>query len=627
MATQAGLDRVAQINQTIATQGQAAPNPTAGKNAVTASSSGANPHDLPSYNPANDPTTNVFDPKAPTPNIQPTENANGLPNIDTSQPNPKTVDATKFTSPNIQATPEQTTAVANATKQVQSLSAQVADRQKQGLANVKSTGVAPANTLGQAATVIQNNLPTGSQPQPSVDNFLNPQVNPSIDEQRKQLLDYLSPESDRKMLNDHITQLATDRKELSGMKTELMNMKRVMAGTESELRDEITKAGGFATESQVQALTIVRNKSLVQKAQLISDQIQSQTDLVNSDVSLVGDEKQLAATQFTQRMSLLNYQQENIKNSQDAARSAYTSYADKVGYAPLYQSLMQQGGTAQVNQAEQVMGLPAGSIAQAAAQPDLARQKTKLEIQKLQTEISNANAVDAKVSPDTLQGMLNVYKSTGVIPTFGNSAKSPLRAQFYAALGGADGNQVVTDANTNKTVRAGLNTAYKTQQNLLAANQTAIGALDQQLKLVQQYSDQVGRTNSPLINKYLLGVKSGAFGDPDAAALNNIVKTASYEFAKILSGSAASIGGVTVSSAADAESMLNSAMSKGQFTKVIGLMQQESQFRLKSQKETLANLENDLNNVNSITASVKPIAPVDIPTGYYQASDGLLYKK
>lgn len=230
-------------------------------------------------------------------------------------------------------------------------------------------------------------------------------------------------------------------------------------------------------------------------------------------------------------------------------------------------------------------------------------QYKKAQIGKLNADAAAAIASDAAVNPEVLQGMLNVYKSTGTLPAFGMSAKSPLRAQFYAALG-ADG-LIVTDANTNKSIRAGLSTAYRTQQNLLSANQTAIGTLDQQLDLVKRYSDQIDRTNSPLVNKYLIGVKTGVFGDPDAAALNNIVKTASYEFAKILSGSAASISGVSVTSAADAESMLNSAMSRGQFTEIIDLMKKESNFRISAQKDTLKQLEKDMNNVGSLSNSLK----------------------
>lgn len=69
MATAQGLARVNAINATIASQGQAAPNPTAGKNAVTSGGGGAvtatnipggNPHDAIGYDPTKDPTSSVY---------------------------------------------------------------------------------------------------------------------------------------------------------------------------------------------------------------------------------------------------------------------------------------------------------------------------------------------------------------------------------------------------------------------------------------------------------------------------------------------------------------------------------------------------------------------------------------
>ncbi len=234
------------------------------------------------------------------------------------------------------------------------------------------------------------------------------------------------------------------------------------------------------------------------------------------------------------------------------------------------------------------------------------------EVDKLNADAAAALAADTTVNPDVLTGMLNVYKATGVLPAFGLSAKSPLRAQFYAALG-AD-SSIVSDASSNKAIRAGLTTAYKTQQNQLSANETAINTLDKQLELAKSYSNKVNRSDSPLVNKYLIGVKTGVFGDPEAKALNSIVTSASYEFAKILSGASASVAGATVSSQADAENLLNSAMSKGQFNEVIGLMQKESQFRLQSQKDTLKQLQTDMNNVGDLSKSLQDNPP---PTDSY----------
>jgi hypothetical protein len=361
-------------------------------------------------------------------------------------------------------------------------------------------------------------------------------------------------------------------------------------------------------------------------------------------IGLAEQDRAYASSQIDKQ---LNFDEQQIQFADRAvtnAQSALQTTQSQIGWDGILKSALATGDPQAVSRVNSIMGpgfdlhsaatVAAQKTAQEAKKADLQNQVLESNLKtdaaqrsKIYADAAAASASDAAVNPNVLQGMLNVYKSTGVLPTFGNSAKSPLRAQFYAALGSPDGAQMVTDANTNKTVRAGLTTAYKTQQNLLSANQTAIGTLDKQLNLVSKYSDQVGRTDSPLINKYLIGAKTGVFGDPDTAALNNIVKTASYEFAKILGGSAASIGGVSVQSAADAESMLNSAMSKGQFNSVIDLMKKEADFRINSQKDTLSRLQGDMNNVGSLAKSLEPIAPTDIPSGYYQASDGLLYKK
>ncbi len=201
-------------------------------------------------------------------------------------------------------------------------------------------------------------------------------------------------------------------------------------------------------------------------------------------------------------------------------------------------------------------------------------------------------------SNPAIDGALKIYRTTGQIPTFGNGAAgAAMKRQFYAAVAADDG--IVGDAVGNKAELAGAGAALRTQQNQYAANQTSIGTLDQQLSLVKKYSDKVDRSDSPLVNKYKLWIKGQVQGDADTAALNNIITTASNEFAKILSGSAASISGVTVSSAEDAKNMLNAALSKGQLNEVLNLMKTESQYRLNNQKSTIDSLKNDIQHIGS----------------------------
>lgn len=477
-----------------------------------------------------------------------------------------------------------------------------------GLGNVPKNTPPPQS--GSATGNTKEFMPPENNPietPPPVQNFFDPSVNKPMDEQIKNLMEIVNPQTTRDNLASEMSKITDEKNTLATEKLQLMNVKTIMAGTEQDIRDEITKANGFASNSQVLALTVARNATLLKDAQFLQDQVTAQQDMIANDTSMLASDKATAAQESTQRMGLLNYIQTNQTNQLNAYKDNIKTMINTPGGLTALAA-----DPTHAAQAEQIMGYTHGTIASMAkAQATTNTLDTnikKAQLNKINSDAAAIKASDAAVNPDVLNGMLNVYKSTGVLPTFGNSAKSPLRAQFYAALGGQDGNQIVTDANTNKTVRAGLTTAYKTQQNQYAANQTANATLDKQLTLAQSFADKVNNGNSPLINKYKNALSTGIFGDPDTAALNNIVKTASYEFAKILSGAAASISGVTVNSQADAEQMLNSAMSKGQFSTVLDLMKQEANFRLNSQKDTLDQLEHDMNNVNNLTNSLKDSA-------------------
>ena len=498
----------------------------------------------------------------------------------------------------------------------------------QNLANVKSANVPPPATqnVGNAPVVTNPNgtnvdangnatVPPAPTKQPA------PATNPTMDyiksmfksdtEQLATKGDVTSQLQEDNKLEEKTAQATTDYNAYNQAKLGLQqkieglyNQPGITREQAQQQDSEITRSGN----ANLANLAVIAQSSqglLSAAQQTIKDKLDAQFTPIQENIDNLIKYSQLNANDLTNSEQIKLQDQINQKKT-DMAN--VTSVADA-----LHQSLLQNGAPQTVYSAmdkitnEFTKGNISAQEAQSqyyqAAGPYGVDKEKQLQIQKLQADIAAAVATDAAVNPDVLQGMLNVYKSTGVLPAFGMSAKSPLRAQFYAALG-ADGS-VVTEANTNKTIRAGLTTAYKTQQNQLSANQTAIGTLEKQLDLAQGYSDKVNRTDSPLVAKYVLGVKNGVFGDPEAAALNNIVKTASYEFAKILSGSAASVAGVTVSSAADAESMLNSAMSKGQFNEVVGLMAKEAQFRLKSQAETLSNLEKDMNNVGSLAKDLK----------------------
>lgn len=196
-----------------------------------------------------------------------------------------------------------------------------------------------------------------------------------------------------------------------------------------------------------------------------------------------------------------------------------------------------------------------------------------------------------------LAGMLNYYYTTGQVPAMGNSS-SGLRAAFWGAVGSGDPN-AVGGAAANKAAISAATAAGRTQANQYAAATTAIGTMEKQLQLLDTYSDKVDRTGTPILNKYLLAAKGQIAGDADTVALQNIVQTASYEFAKILSGSAASIAGVSVTSAEDAKNLINANMTPKQIKEIIGLMKTEANYRLTTQKATIDSIQQDIKNLGN----------------------------
>lgn len=610
MATQAGLDRVAQINQTIATQGQAAPNPTAGKNAVTSSSSGANPHDLPSYNPANDPTTNVFDPKAPTPNIQPTENANGLPNIDTGQPNPKTVDATKFTTPNIQATPEQTAAVANATKQVQSLSAQVADRQKQGLQAVKSAGVAPATSQGQASTAIQQYTPGQSYDSTQTDLTL--KEDPIFSKILKTYADAMDPKGQ----SDSLVQQYDSLRKSSGIdaiNTELMNSKRIIDGTEDDIRSEITAASGFATDSQVMALASARNKTLIKNYNTLLDTKNSLNEQINTTMQLAGQDRTYAQQKMAQQLDIGSKLLDYRDKFQNNAKENYNNIVKAVGYQGLLQST--NGDPYQTSLIEKTLGLNPGGLQQLATAP---KPKDFQFISGTQTQASgyfdkstgkftslgggggsSSNSNTPGDVPSTLQPYLNTSSSGVQYIDASTLQGSASQKKGLIDQASALGLKVITNKNT-------------------AADLVNIKDANSKLDTIQNVMSNIAQPNwleRSLGGLGLTKLSTLAQSDPRKAAAG-VMESVGLDVLKAISG----VQGFRGNQAAIQQ--ITDHLPK--VTDTVDTVNQKIAYvkALISDREDAAVGENTKSQ-----SDTQVIPPEQIPQGFYQASDGLLYPK
>jgi hypothetical protein len=147
---------------------------------------------------------------------------------------------------------------------------------------------------------------------------------------------------------------------IPGLQTDLLNIKKIMDGTDDDIRNEITAAGGFATDSQVQALAGARNKTLLKQAQSLQDQLAMKQDYVDQIMKLTeADQAQVdkdidRKLGLTEQIATLQTQMDN------AAKENYNKIVDTVGYDGL--ASMVSGNPQAQKQIEQVLSLPKGAL-------------------------------------------------------------------------------------------------------------------------------------------------------------------------------------------------------------------------------------------------------------------------
>jgi hypothetical protein len=208
--------------------------------------------------------------------------------------------------------------------------------------------------------------------------------------------------------------------------------------------------------------------------------------------------------------------------------------------------------------------------------------------------LTNARARDAlaaqdnePMSRDAIDNAAARYNIDGTLPAMGMGKNARVdrrdvlnRAAELAKDSGLSGDdqrvlQIGNKANTASLAKLG-------QQA------TMVGAFEKTFNknadLVLEYSNKVDRTGAPIANKWINAGKRAVTGDPELSAFDVAVKSASNEYAKIISGSM----GNTVMAEGEikkVEGMLNAAQTPEQVKEVIAFMKRETQNRMAGFKE------------------------------------------
>ena len=282
------------------------------------------------------------------------------------------------------------------------------------------------------------------------------------------------------------------------MNTELMNMKNVIEGTEDDIRTEITKAGGFGTESQVMALTNARNKTLIKNYNNLLQTKQQAEQYVSTLMGLEQADRQAASDKLDKQLNLTFQLADYQQKMQTNAQNVLNNIVNQVGYTGLAQ--MTQGNPYYTSLVENTLGLGVGGLNQLATykKPLTAEEELELEYKKgqitaqesaLKTDVlqrSKLQAETEKTKAETAAG-----KPGGISATTQAIINNP---SLFDDLTPTEKGKVVTQlqANSYDTSNLGVKGLSDTAIKEIAQTQKALSDLGDLRAIISGNEDKIG---------------------------------------------------------------------------------------------------------------------------------------
>lgn len=292
------------------------------------------------------------------------------------------------------------------------------------------SGVNPV-TGGQGANAVQTALKqVGSQAEsPSVWSTIY-QDEPNIEKPALEYDELMSPLSQRTSLVDEYKNMSKSLG-LDEINTDLIDAKRVIEGTEDDVRNEITSAGGTATESQVMAMSNARNKQLIKNYNTLLDTKNATMTQLSTMMSLSIQDRNFAEAEFDRKLNYAWKIAEFKERATTNARQTYLSLIEKgMGSSLLTDPY-------QTSLVEKTLGISKGGLASVVskqAQSASLDQRYKeaqianiySEIDKREYEMSPVNGIDEKTMAK-IQSAPEYKTINGVLPAM-NAVKTYLDA-------------------------------------------------------------------------------------------------------------------------------------------------------------------------------------------------------
>lgn len=217
---------------------------------------------------------------------------------------------------------------------------------------------------------------------------------------------------------------------------ELIDLKSIIEGSEDDIRREITASGGFATNSQILALTNARNKSLIRNYNTLLETRNSKEKYLSTIIGLEQIDRQSADAKFE---SMFNMGVQIFEMGQQMKRNATEAYdriIDSVGYDGLLE--MTQNDPYTISVVERGLGLPSGGLKLVAEREFVKENLLSLaDAARLGVPYGTtvAEAAEMGITPDTEEDILSPTEAARLGVPYGTTKSEAAKMGITPTLG------------------------------------------------------------------------------------------------------------------------------------------------------------------------------------------------
>lgn len=198
--------------------------------------------------------------------------------------------------------------------------------------------------------------------------------------------EFMSPQTQKTSLLEEYKQMEGSLG-IQAMNEELLDAKRIIEGTEDDIRAEVTATGGFATDSQVLALSNARNKSLIKNYNYLLESRDNAMTQLGTYMDLSVKDREMASAEFDRKMNfafkVAEFQERATTNARNGLKWAIENGAGAEILKSPYETQL----------AEKTLGMPLGSLSGIVQQQqqaqDLERRQAEADLRKTNADIAN----------------------------------------------------------------------------------------------------------------------------------------------------------------------------------------------------------------------------------------------